>query len=161
MPQLKENDINQIMQEVKDLFLIPKFNELGMDATGLWLQSLETEVRQNVGVIRGQDYTEFLARGRGPNKNQDPNAKRKWAYGMANNNPQFMAWLSARNLTQYGVQIAYKIADVGTSWYPDGSDLLEVLESQECVDYVRSRVTGLMQLEVKNSFERMVKEVFV
>ena len=153
MPQLKENDINQIMQEVIEKFLVPKFNELGMDATGLWLQSLETEARQNVGVIRGQDYTEFLARGRRPG-NRPPIAPiERWVNAKLG--------IGGQQARGVAFAVANKIANEGTTWYQQGgTDLLEVLESQECIDYVRSRYTGLMQLEVKNSFERMVKEVF-
>lgn len=152
MPQLKENDINQIMQEVIDKFLIPKFNELGMSATGRWLESLETEARQNLGVIRGQDYSEFLARGRRPG-NRPPIAPiERWVNAKLG--------ISGQQARGVAFAIATKIGNEGTTWYQQGgTDLLEVLESPECVDYVRSRFTGLMQLEVKNSFERMVKEV--
>ena len=141
------------MQEVIDKFLIPKFNELGMNATGQWLESLETEARQNVGVIRGQDYSEFLARGRRPG-NRPPIAPiESWVnakLGIGGNQARGVAFA-----------VANKIANEGTTWYQQGgTDLLEVLESQAVIDYIRSRYTGLMQLEVKISFERMVKEVF-
>ena len=39
------------MDSVVERFLIPKFNELGMSATGEWLESLQTEARENVGVL--------------------------------------------------------------------------------------------------------------
>ena len=160
MPQLKENDINQIMQEVVDKFLIPKFNELDMNATGRWIESLETEARQNVGIIRGEDYSEYLHRGRGPNKNLSPEAVKAWV-GWAGST--FLSdWVKAKGLVINPFAVAQNMARRG--WSPPrsyGSDLLTVLESSECIDYVRSRYTGLMRLEVKNSFERMVKEVFV
>jgi hypothetical protein len=150
------------MDTVVERFLIPKFNELGMNATGQWLDSLETEAREpNIGVIRGQDYSEFLARGRGPNQNQEPDALRKWAYGMANFNPEFKGWLNARGLTDFGVQIAYRLGENGSLSYPEGTDLLEVLESPEVVSFVQNEYRNLVALAVKNEFERNVKEIFV
>ena len=56
------------MQGVIDLFLKPKFNELGMSASGQWLDSLEPLVVNGNGEIWGMDYTYWLANGRKPGK---------------------------------------------------------------------------------------------
>ena len=153
--QIPNNEIERIMQGVVDRFLIPKFKELEMNATGEWIDSLEVKAEENVGYIRGRDYSEYLVRGRRPNQDQSTDAKRRWAFGMANSNPQFKAWLNARGLTQYGVQIAYKIASVGTTWYEKGgSDLLEVLESQAVIEYVQNEITPLIRFYVTNQIQR-------
>lgn len=148
-------EILNIIQQVVDQFLIPKFNVLGMNATGRWLQSLEVGARDSVGVIRGESYTEFLTKGRRPNENQDPKAKAKWAFGMANNNPQFKAWLQARGLVEYGVQIAYKIADKGTTWHEKGgTDLIEMLNERQVIDFINNKITIIinerLERELKN-----------
>lgn len=147
------------MTEVANKFLIPHFIELGMNATGEWVQSIEVASTHNSGTIRGRDYTEYLQRGRSPNADQSTDAKRKWAFGMANNNPQFKAWLNARGLTEYGVQIAYTIADEGTSWYKQGgSDLLDVLDSQECIDFVNERIGNIILIQAQSEIETFVNE---
>lgn len=38
MSVLTETDIKQVLQGVIDLYLIPKFNELNMNATGEWIE---------------------------------------------------------------------------------------------------------------------------
>jgi hypothetical protein len=125
-----------------------------MSATGQWLDSLETEARENVGVIRGQDYSEFLARGRA-NGNMPPIEP-------------LVTWVNAK-LGLYGAEatsaawgIAKTIAAEGTTWYQKGgSDLLEVLESDEVIAFIQGEYRNLVQVSVKNSFERMAKEIFV
>ena len=142
------------MDTVVERFLIPKFNELGMNATGQWLDSLETEARENVGVIRGQDYSEFLARGRA-NGNMPPIEP-------------LITWVGAK-LGLYGAEatsaawaIAKNIAAEGTTWYQKGgSDLLEVLESEEVVSFIQGEYRNLVAVAVKNEFERNIKEIFV
>lgn len=148
--KIEQEEIERVISEVITLFLIPKFRELGMPATGEW----EENIHARGNEIWGRAYTEYLVNGRPPNTNQDPDAKRRWAYGMANSNPEFKAWLNARGLQEYGVQIAYKIADVGTSWYPNGSDLLEVLESQEVVNYISEQIRGIVILQITTQFQR-------
>lgn len=164
MALLEAKDIEDILNEVVDTFLIPRFMELGMNATGNWLQQLEirSEVDENfgIGVIRGEHYSEYLALGRMPNKVQDTDALRRWAYGMANSNPEFMAWLEARGLTDYGVQIAYKIGQEGTSWYKQGgTDLIEILSSKEVVEFITERISVLLISGAKAEIQRELKEL--
>ena len=125
-----------------------------MNATGNWLDSLETEARENVGVIRGQDYSEFLARGRA-NGNMPPvNALIPWV------NAKLGLYGSEATSAAWG--IAKKIAAEGTSWYQKGgSDLLEVLESDEVISFIQGEYKNLVRVEVVNSFERMTREIFV
>lgn len=163
MALFEKAEIERIIQGVVDTFLIPRFRELGMNATGQWLDSLEvkSEVDENfgIGVIRGAKYSEQLAYGRRPNKNQSHDELRRWAYGMANFNPEFMAWLQVRGLTEYGVEVAYTIAKNGTTWYQKGgTDLIEILQSQEVIDYINSEISNYLRAGAEAEIVRITKE---
>jgi hypothetical protein len=143
------------MDTVVERFLIPKFNELGMNATGQWLDSLETEARDpNIGVIRGQDYSEFLARGRAGGNMPPIEPIERWVnakLGLYGSEATSAAWGIAKN-----------IAAEGTTWYQQGgSDLLEVLESDEVISFIQNEYRTLVTVAIKNEFERNVKEIFV
>lgn len=130
---------------------------LGMDASGEWRKSLHAKGN----VLRGRKYTEQLQYGRKPNKDQDPKALKKWAYGMAMFNPSFKNWLEIRGLTQYGIQIAYKIAENGTTWYQQGgTDLMDVLESREVIEYINERMSVHIKAEVQLYVKSMLNENF-
>ena len=77
-------------------------------------------------------------------------------------------WVNAK-LGLYGSEansaawgIAKKIAAEGTTWYQKGgSDLLEVLESDEVVSFLQQEYKNIMATQVKIQFERTAKELFV
>ena len=149
---IPELDIISIMDTVVQRFLIPKFQELNMNATGQWLASLETEARGNVGVIRGQDYSEFLAKGRRPGGMPPVSAIQRWV--------EAKLGLYGAEATSAAWGIAKKIEQEGTSWYPEGSDLLEVLESQEVIDYVTEEFRNAIRLQVEIEFKRDIEKMF-
>lgn len=150
---IPQETIVSIMDTVVERFLIPKFNELGMNASGQWLESLETEARGNVGVIRGQDYSEYLARGRRPGAMPPVSQIERWV------NAKLGLFGSEANSAAWG--IAKTIAAEGTTWYQKGgSDLLEVLESQEVIDFITEEFRNAATAQVKIEFERSVKEIF-
>lgn len=150
---ITENQVETILDDVIRLFLVPRFEELGMNATGQWRDNVEAKGSS----IYGRDYTVQLVNGRRPNADQDPNAIRKWAYGMANFNPEFIAWLSARGLKEYGVQIAYKIGEQGTQYYRDGgTTLLDVLNEQKTIDYIAEQVGLIITKEMQKQIEKQL-----
>jgi hypothetical protein len=121
------------------LFLKPKFRELGMPATGEWEENIEARGNE----VWGRAYTEQLVNGREPGRMPPVEAIEKWLlakFGVVDRN---RAWA-----------IAVKIKNEGTSWYPNGSDLLEVLESQEVVNYITEQIRGIVILQVKTRFQR-------
>lgn len=153
--------VEQTITDVVNLFLIPRFMDLGMNATGNWRNSLEVKMVSDGAEIYAPKYTEQLVWGRRPNQDQSPEAIRRWAYGMANFNEEFKAWLRARGLENYGIQIAYKIAEQGTSWYrKGGSDLLEVLQSDEVIEFISERLGSYVFKEVTLDLERELNKVF-
>lgn len=141
------------MDEVVQRFLIPKFNELNMNASGEWLESLETEARENVGVIRGRDYTEWLEHGRGPGGLPPISAIETWVnakLGLYGTEATSAAW-----------GIAKTIQAEGTSWYKKGgSDLLQVLSSPECIQFIQNEFRNSIKLEVETAFKREIKQIF-
>jgi hypothetical protein len=145
--------LNEIMNEVINRWLIPKFNELGMNATGEWLSSLEVRTEVNKGEIWGRQYTEQLVYGRKPG-NRPPIAPiERWVNAKLNiHGPEGRSMAFA---------IANKIAQEGTSWYQQGgTDLIEVLSQPEVTDYVNSRVGNYLQAEAQLQIVRDLKEAF-
>lgn len=151
---IPNEEIMRVMQGVVDLFLVPKFRELGMNATGKWLDSLEVDARgSNEGVIRGQMYSQWLAKGRAPGARPPITPIQMWV--------QAKLGIGAPESLGVAFAIANKIAKEGTTWYPNGSDLLEVLQSVECIDYVTRELAILGRTQVKIEFNRMAQKVSV
>lgn len=148
--------VEKVLNEVVERFLKPKFIELGMNASGDWLNALE--VRGN--EIWGMDYTEYLVRGRGGNEDQSDEAVWRWAKWAA---ATFIKdWVSAKGIdNKLAFPIAYKIAKEGTSYYPNGTDLLEVLESREVKEFVMRELSQYMIKEVQQTFVRQAKQILV
>lgn len=145
--QFSQEEIEPIIREVIIRFLIPKFRELGMPASGQW----EREVEARGNEIWGMDYTEYLVDGRPPNTNDDPDAIRRWAVwaGMT----FIKDWADAKGVNIPPIAIAYKIAREGTTWYPQGSDLLDVLYTQEVIDYINEELGKILVEKIKKQFE--------
>lgn len=151
---LTESDIIGVIQEVVDYFLIPKFHELKMDASGEWIKNLEVQTRgNNEAVIRGRDYTEFLTKGRGPNSDQSADAVRRWAVWAGKT---FMAdWVRDKGLSLNPIAVAYNIAKKGTSWKrKGGSDLLEVLTEPRVIKYIQDRLGQIVTPRLAEELRR-------
>lgn len=164
--QITEAEIIETMQWTVDNILIPHFNTLGyqgqsLNATGEWLRELNVRAEGQSGVINGRKYTEQLVWGRKPNEDQSHQAKAKWAYGMANFNETFKKWLQVRGLVDYGMQVAYKIADEGTEIYKQGgTDLLEILQTPENIKRITEHLQAQYTPKVTAYLERQIQEAF-
>lgn len=140
--------IIQTMQGVVNLFLIPKFVSLGMNATGQWINSLEPRVVNGVGEIWGMDYTYWLANGRKPGKAPPIAPLVSWV------NAKFgIGGAEARGIA---FAIAQKIKKEGTDYYPEGTDLLEVLNSKEVLDYIYSQYGTAINVQINNALKKMI-----
>lgn len=153
MEPIPETEIERIITEVINLFLIPKFRELGMPASGEWEQNVHA--RRN--EIWGRDYTEYLALGRGPNNDQSPEALKAWV-GWAGSTI-LAQWVQDKGLDLNPYAVAWKIAREGTSYYPQGTDLLEVLESQEVAEYITDQLRNFMVLVITTEFQREMQNL--
>lgn len=140
------------MQGVIDLFLKPKFISLGMNATGQWLNSLEARAVNGNGEIWGMDYTYFLANGRKPGTAPPVSALMPWVnakFGVGGNEARGIAFA-----------IAQKIKKEGTDYYPEGTDLLEVLNSNEVRQYVSTEIAPFISAEINKILIKKIKDDF-
>ena len=126
-----------------------------MSATGRWLSSLETEAREpNIGVIRGRDYTEYLAHGRGPGGMPPVSQIEKWV------NAKLGLFGSEATSAAWG--IAKTIQAEGTTWYKlGGTELIDILNSDEVITFIQNEYRELIKVQVQIAFQRDLKEIFV
>lgn len=151
--EVPQEKILQIMQEVIDKFLIPRFYQLNMDATGEWVQSLQAQAQPNKGIIKGRPYTEQLVNGRAPGERPPIAPLERWVnakLGIHGSQGKSIAFA-----------VANKIAKEGTTWYEkSGSNLLEVLEEIETLRYINERVGDIMSAEVEIAIQRQLQEIW-
>lgn len=149
---IPDHEIERVIREVIDRFLIPRHEELGMRASGNWIESLESVSRDNVGVIRGLDYTEFLVRGRRPGRFPPRAVIEKW--------------IADKGIVPDGIStsalaflISRKIATEGTEYFKQGgTTLLEVLEDPEVIDFIQKETADILVLEVQTRFKRILQK---
>lgn len=147
------DDIKSVLTKVVELFLIPRFRELGMSATGEWVQNLEVVAGDNYGKIRGRDYSQQLALGRKPGKRPPIAPLQKWA----------MAKFGVGSKEALGIAfaVAKKIEKRGTTWYEKGgSTLLEVLEEPRVIDYINSELGVIATARITESLVRNAEQGF-
>lgn len=139
------------MQGVIDDYLKPKFISLGMNASGQWLNSIEARASLNHGEIWGADYTYYLANGRAGGNRPPITPLVQWV--------GVKLGKTGREGLGIAFAIANKIAKEGTDYYPEGTDLLEVLQSQEVTDYVNERIGQFYLQEVQLQIVRNAKKI--
>lgn len=149
---MSDEVIIKAMQGVIDLFLKPKFISLGMNATGQWLNSLEARSNNGIGEIWGMDYTYWLANGRKPGTAPPVSALMPWVtakFGVGGNEARSIAFA-----------VAAKIKKEGTDYYPEGTDLLEVLNSNEVRQYVSTEIASFISAEINKILIKKIKDDF-
>ena len=135
-----------ILKDVIRLYLIPKHEALGQKATGNWINKLEVQGN----VIRGEKYTEQLVYGRRPGKRPPITPIENWV------NAKF--GISGQQATSFAFAIANKIAKEGTTWHQKGgSDLLEVLETNEVQNYINQRLGSYLETEITLQIQRQLQ----
>lgn len=147
-----EQLIIQTMNEIIELFLLPKFLELGMNATGEWRENVKGLAEPMKGIISGREYTEQLVYGRKPGKRPPIQPLERWVN----------AKLRIQGSQAKGIAfaIANKIAKEGTDYYPNGTDLLEVLNQPEVINYVNSKIGNYLSAQVQLEIVREAKAIF-
>lgn len=149
---LDENDIREVFEKVIDRFLIKKFDDLGMEASGEWRENLRLVTTNKSATIRGRKYTEQLVHGRRPGTMPPVANIEKWV--------NVKLGLYGREATSAAWAISRKIEQEGTSWYKQGgTDLLEVLESEEVISYIRKRLGEKINLKIQLEFVRDLKKL--
>lgn len=129
--------------------LIARYDELKMRASGNWAEQLEYEIQQNKGIIKGEFYTEFLTKGRPPSQKMPPvSAIFQWML----DKPGF----SGPKTLGRAFAIAKKIQKEGTSWYPQGSDLIEILDDPKVTDEYYDEVSKYLVVEISDILRRQI-----
>lgn len=144
--------IIQTMQGVIDNFLKPKFISLGMNASGSWLNSLQARYENGNGAIYGMDYTYWLANGRKPGTSPPVSALIPWVtakFGVGGNEARGIAFA-----------VANKIKKEGTKYYPNGTDLLEVLNSTEVLNYIYLQFKEGITVEINKILIKQLNDNF-
>jgi hypothetical protein len=146
--QIPDAKFEEILDEVIRLFLIPKHKDLGMEATGEWINSLESKG----SVIRGRKYTEQLVYGRAAGKAPPITPLEKWVTAKFG--------ITGKEATSFAFAISKKIAKEGTTWkQKGGSDLLEVLETRPVMDFINSKLAAYFQVEISLQIQRNLREL--
>lgn len=151
---LTNEDILLVIDEVVERFLIPRFLELDMNASGEWIKSLEVVASNNrEAVIRGRDYTYYLVRGRGPNQDQSIEALRRWAVWAGNT--FIKEWVKNKGIAADPIAVAMSIAKKGTTWKrKGGSDLLEVLTETDTIQFIEQKIRMIVQPRIVDALRR-------
>jgi len=157
--ELSNERIKEVLDQVTEKYLIPKFYELNMNASGRWVATLGTDAANNVGHITGMDYTKYLVEGRPPNEDQDPKKLRAWAYYYGTT--VIADWAKSKGITADPIAIAYNIAKKGTTWKAKGgSDLLEVLQSPEVRSFIDRELSRHMVEQIQLEISRTINTLF-
>ncbi len=147
------HELERILQKVIDDFLIPRFHELKMNASGEWLNSLEIQIGDDSGKIRGRDYSKQLAKGREPGKLPPIHQLERWV--------NVKLGISGPEATSIAWAISKKIAKEGTSWYKKGgSDLIEVLSEPKTIQFMQEELIAIAKVRVSENLVRNAQNAF-
>lgn len=149
---LTTEQIEKITWEIVDEFLIPKFNELNMNASGEWLGALEVKVEGTVSYIIGADYTRYLEYGRGAGGRPPIEPLMQWVTDKFG--------LTGQAAKSAAFAISTKIQKEGTDYFQrGGTDLVAVLESEECLKYAIKRIKEELENNVKEEIIKTLKTI--
>lgn len=150
---LRDEQILEVIQGVINDFLKPKFISLGMNASGQWLDALEARVSNRVGEIWGMDYTYYLSNGRSPGKKPPIAPLVQWV--------GYKFGYSGQQAASVAYAVANKIAEEGTNYYPDGTDLISFLSSQEVTDYINKNIVAHILSSFQTEMVNRAKDTLI
>lgn len=141
----------EIVDELK-----AKHIELGMKATGKWLDSLEIIVTGSgnlfKGVILGQHYTEQLTKGRAGGKRPPIAPIEEWVKAKFG--------LSGKQALGVAFAVATKIGKEGTTWFKNGgSDLLDAVLTRERVRRLQEEIGLEIAHKIADNLKRQLQGV--
>lgn len=150
---LTQDEIITVLNKVIDLFLIPRFMELGMLATAEWIANVHSEAGLNEGKIMGREYTEQLVNGTPPGTIVPVGQLINWArakFGVGTDEARNIAFAVRQNIFKHGT-ILYR---------EGGSDLMEVLEEPRTLQFLQEELGGIVKIKVANALIRNAQEAF-
>ena len=131
---ISDTDIETILRNVIDLFLIPRFEELGMNATGQWKDNLEVRGSS----IWGRDYTNQLVYGRRPGKFAPIAPLIKWV--------EVKLGLTGSQAVGVAYAVNHKLKNEGSNYFQQGgTTLLQILNEPKTLDYIKEQIAELIK----------------
>lgn len=131
---------SQILAEEMELIkrdLIIKHKELGMPASGKWIESVEANTNRLSGVILAEHYTEQLVNGREPGRFPPIDRIEQWIKDKG-----IQPFDSNLKISSLAFLIARKIAREGTRYFQQGgTDLVEAVITPARIQRIINRVT--------------------
>ena len=135
-----------------------KHIQLGMKASGRWIESIETKATPKSGTILGEDYTEWLVKGRGPTTGGNK--------GGPTLVERIKDWINdkgvrARDISRNSLAflIARKIHREGTEYFKQGgTDLIDAVITPQRIQRIIDRVGNQMMLVLVELISRKFKE---
>ncbi len=151
----------EILKREFDLIIVDlkrKHVELGMKASGKWVEGLENTSKGNVGRVIGEPYTEQLVNGRRGGRFPPIEAIKQWIIdkGIVNN---IKGSISVSSLA---FLIARKIAREGTKYYQQGgTDLVSAVITDERIQNIINMVGAQEALNLSNKIQNQFKQLTV
>lgn len=131
--------------------LIAKHRELGMEASGRWINSLEV-VQERLSVkILGAHYTYQLVNGRKPGKMPPVEMIKNWV--------QDKGIARGKEATGLAWAISKKIAKEGTKYYRQGgTNLIEDVITPKRIQNIIDKVGINLVIEATTTFNKLLKQ---
>ena len=128
--------------------LINKHIELGQKATGKWIESLSYEIRGTTAYVFGADYTQFLTDGRSGGSRPPISPLELWVKAKLKK--------SGKEARSIAFAVAKKIEKEGTSWHPDGSDLISSVITEERKNQIIENISEYLAVRVSKDLEEEI-----
>lgn len=134
--------------------LIAKHYDLGMPASGQWMDTLESRTKRLRGQIWGEDYTEVLEDGRKPGKFPPIKAIEQW---ILDKNIKIEGKIKISSLAYL---IARKIAKEGTEYFKQGgTDLISGVLTPARIQKIIDRVSQFHIQQFEFQFRGILTEL--
>ena len=145
--QILQQEFDSLAREMK-----LKHIQLGMKASGRWIESIEVVATPVSGTILGEHYTEFLVDGRGPGKYPPIDVIRKWILDKG-------VRVRDISINSLAFLIARKIHKEGTKYFKQGgTDLIDAVITPQRIQRIIDRVGNQMMLFLVELISRKFKE---
>lgn len=130
--EILKEEFDKLIEELR-----AKHLELGMKASGQWLETLENKTEGLTAEIVGQKYTEQLVWGRKPGKFPPLKAIEEWI-----KNKGIRAIEATLKISSLAFLIARKIAEEGTRYFRQGgTDLVDSVITPERIQEIINKVS--------------------
>lgn len=157
MAIVSEEELSNILNEVIERFILPKYKALGWNATGEWKSNLgvRTEIGDSkaTGYVRGRDYTDEMEHGTPAGTDVSLSELQTWVtakFGYSGKRARTMAYLVKR-----------KIENEGSKRYRQGGeDLIEILNSNEVISFINQRLGDSTKQRMQREMKIELSNIF-